>query len=381
VSNKSLRIFWILPVLLVTSSFSPAQERQGQRVFASVDDEIRYYLTEEDYTLRHYDLLSFDQAAIDRARFLSRDFPKLFIEQSKEYFNQADDRKLYRLIWLYVQISTPDHRPLLILFSPDSFETTFKNANNIRAALVQRLKTSFNQPETIYVVEALGALKQRAAIPEMISFLNSPTNPDVPLNLTVLADLDAKKELATYFQQKVLEEMCIRKDHQVRNGVRTDVVMKHVRAAAQRNDSKYAAYFHALLQTVVWEPDEQALTRYALEGGSERLRGYAALLLSHYQSDAALHTILERLMNDSSNLVRCWAAQSFVNTPDPRAVDTLIAVYDRSDAEIRFCCTEALGVIGGEKAVLTLRRALNDANPQVREMAKFRLAQLAERGH
>jgi HEAT repeat protein len=59
----------------------------------------------------------------------------------------------------------------------------------------------------------------------------------------------------------------------------------------------------------------------------------------------------------------------------------LIAVYDRSDAEIRFCCTEALGVIGGEKAVLTLRRALNDANPQIREMAKFRLAQLAERGH
>jgi len=148
----------------------------------------------------------------------------------------------------------------------------------------------------------------------------------------------------------------------------------------KQRDSKYAKYFTDLYDSIVWNPDEQTLAHYAVEGGSERLRGYAVLLLSHYKSEAALNAILDRLENDRSRLVPGWAAWATTSNPTPRVVDALIAVFDRSEGTgLRLNCTEALGVIGGEKAILTLRKELNDANPQVREMAKFRLSQLAER--
>ncbi len=326
--NKYFHLCWILGAFLLLPSISLAQDRPGERVFANVSDEIKHYVVNDDYTLRHYDVLSIDQQAVERARFLSRNHEKLFIEASKEYLLNADARETSRLIWIYLLISTPDHRPLVALISPDSFETTFKNAQEIRAAL---------------------------------------------------ADLDAKSELATYLQQKALEDLCIAKGYEVRNGVPITAITHKFPVAAQRN-TKYAQYFEGLLQSIVWKPDEQALARYAVERQSERLRGYAVLLSSHYKSETALNVILDRLENDRSSLVVGWAAIATVTNPTSRVVDTLIAVYDRSeDAGIRFNCTEALGMIGGEKAILTLRKALNDVNPQVREMAKFRLGQLAER--
>jgi hypothetical protein len=377
--SKYFHLCWILGALLLLPSVSLAQDRPEQKVFDGVSEEIRYYIVSEDYTLRHYDLLSLDNQAIQRARFLSSNYEKQFIEISKEYLSKADARAMYRLIWIYLHISTPDHRPLPILLSPDSFETTFKNANDIRDTLVNLLKQNSRDSIGVYAVEALAALKYREAIPEMISVLNSETNPNVPLNLIALADLGARNELATYLQEKVLEGLCIAKGHGAQNGVPITAITHKFPAAAQRNP-KYAKYFNDLYDSTVWNPDEQALARFAAEGQSERLRGYAMLLLSHTKSEAALNVILDRLENDRSSVVVGWAAYAAVSNPTSRVVDTLIAVYDRSeDAGIRFSCTESLGMIGGEKAILTLRKALNDANPQVREMAKNRLNQLAER--
>jgi len=377
--SKYLRLCWILGALFLLPSVSLAQDRPEQKAFDGVAEEIRYYIVSEDYSIRHYDLLSLDNQAFQRARFLSRNYEKQFIEISKEYLIKADASAIYRLIWIYLHISTPDHRPLPTLLSPDSFETTFKNANDIRATLVKLLKQNSRDSISIYAVEALAALKYREAIPEMISVLNSETNPDVALNLIVLADLGAKSELATYLQEKVLEELCLRREPNVRNGVPVTAITHKFPAAAQRTP-KYAKYFNELYDSTVWNPDERTLARFAVEGQSERLRGYAVRLLSHYKSEAALNVILDRIENDPSSLVVGWAAYAAVSNPTSRVVDTLSAVYDRSqDAAIRFSCTESLGMIGGEKAILTLRKALNDANPQVREMAKSHLEQLAER--
>lgn len=374
--SKHFHLCWILGSLLLFSSISLAQDQPDEKVVA---DEIRYYIVNEDYTSRREDLIWTDKQAVERARFLSRKYERQFVEASKEYLSKADSRQVSRLIWIYLQISAPDHRPLLSLFSPDSFETTFKNANEIIATLVRLLGKNYTG-SSVYAVEVLAALKYRAAIPEMISVLNSETNPDVPTNLIALADLGAKKELATYLQQKVLEDLCIAKGHDVRNGVPITAITHKFPAAGQRNDSKYAWYFNDLYDSTDWNPDEQALARYAVAGQSERLRGYAVLLLSHNKIETALNVILDRLENDRSSLVVVWAAWAASRNPTSRVVDTLIAVYDRSeDARIRLSCTESLGMIGGEKAILALRKALNDVNPQVREMAKFRLSQLGER--
>ena len=199
--NKSSHLFLcILVSFLPLTSISVAQDRESRRVFASVNEEIRYYLTEEDYTLRHYDVLSIDNKALDHARFLSRNYESLFIEQSKEHIIQAEGVKLRHLIWILSRVSGPDYRPLLDLFSPDSFERTFRNAQEIQLVLVQSLKT--RDPQGVYAVEALAALKYRSAIPEIISFLNYTTNPDVTGVLIALADLDAKQELVTYVSKK-----------------------------------------------------------------------------------------------------------------------------------------------------------------------------------
>ena len=149
-ANKYLHFFLcILGAFLLLPSISVAQDRQGGRVFATVNDEIRYYLTEEDYTLRDYDVLSVDEKAFDRARFLSRNYESLFIEQSKEQIIQANGNKLSRLLWILLRISGPDYPPLLVLFSPNSFERTFKNAQEIQAALVERLTVNYRDPETV----------------------------------------------------------------------------------------------------------------------------------------------------------------------------------------------------------------------------------------
>ena len=374
-------LFCFLGAFLLATSIAAAQDRQGLRTFASVDDEIRYYLLEENYSLAHHDVLSIDEKAFDRARFLARNYDKQFIQQAKEYLAQAHDRELFRLIWVLLRISGPDYRPLMVLLSADSFEATFKNAPEIRAALVRRLTGHLRMAQSIYAVEALAALKYRPAIPEIISFLDSNENRNVLLTLYALADLDAKVELATYLQQKVFEDWCIRKDHDVRGyTIRTESLTNAFQAAAN-NKSKYSPYFRAILQDIVWnEPDQATLAHFAQEGGAERLRGYAVLLLAHFRNDAALNTILDRLENDPSGLVRFWAAQAFVISPDVRAVDMLIAVYNRSeDDRLRFGCIDALGKIGGEKAVATVQKALNDKDPQIRATAKFRLEQLASR--
>ena len=234
--SRYFRLCWIVGAVLLLPSISLAQD-PGDKDLAGVSAEISYYIAVEDYAIRHADVFMIDEQAVARARFLSRNYEKLFLEASKEYLIKADARKVYRLLLIYLRISTPDHRP----------------------------------------------------------------------------------------------------------------------------------------------PDEQALARYAVDGQSERLRGYAVLLLSHYKSEAALNVILHSLENDRSSLVVGWAASAATKNPTPRVVDTLIAVYDRSeDVGIRFVCAEALGMIGGEKAILTLRKALNDVNPQIREMAKLRLAELAQ---
>ena len=102
-----------------------------------IRDEIRYYLAVEDYTSRRADLIWTDKDAVERARFLSRNYGKEFIEESKEYLIKADARKVYRLIWIYLRISTPEHRPLPVLLTPDSFETTFKNVPDIKRRVGQ----------------------------------------------------------------------------------------------------------------------------------------------------------------------------------------------------------------------------------------------------
>ena len=166
----------------------------------------------------------------------------------------------------------------------------------------------------------------------------------------------------------------------MRYAIRTDLITQSLQSLAGKSELKNASYFRAILHEIVWEPDEKALARFALDGASERLRGHSVLLLSHYRNEEALNVILDRLKNDPSSLVRFWAAQSFVTTPNSSAVDTLVAVYDRSeDDQVRFGCIEALGKIGGDRAVVTLRRALNDKSEIIRNMARFRLDQLSSR--
>jgi HEAT repeat protein len=90
--------------------------------------------------------------------------------------------------------------------------------------------------------------------------------------------------------------------------------------------------------------------------------------------------ILDRLGNDQSNLVRFWAAQSFITSPDKRAVETLVAVYDHSqDAEVRSGCIEALATVGGDAAIVTLKKALNDESQLVRSTARSGLDWLLSR--
>lgn len=379
-TNKHLPfLFCILLTCLWPVSIPAAQDLKPDRIFSSVDDEIGYYLTEESYTLRDRDALSVDRKAIARARFLSRNYEALFIEKAKRHLGQASGYKLSHLIWILLPVSGSDFRPLLVLASLDSFEKTFQNAQEIRLELVQKL-TRHREPQSIHAVEALAALKYRPAIPEIVAFLNYPANPDVVANLTALADLGATKEVAAYVQQKVFEDLCVQKDYNVRQGIRTDLLLRSLRTIVDGKQSAHAAYFRVVLKNLVTEPDEKALIRYALEGESERLRGHSVLLLSHHRSEPALKVILDRLENDPNPLVRVWAAQSFVRHPNLRAVDTLVSVYEQSENyEVRFGCIEALGIIGGDKAVATLTRALDDKSPLVRNSAKFRLQQLSLR--
>jgi HEAT repeat protein len=80
--------------------------------------------------------------------------------------------------------------------------------------------------------------------------------------------------------------------------------------------------------------------------------------------------VLDRLENDRSNLVRFWAAQSFATSPDPRAIETLVRVYEHSEeAEVRYGCIEALATIGGDAAEATVRKALDDKDTLVRDAA------------
>jgi len=74
-----------------------------------------------------------------------------------------------------------------------------------------------------------------------------------------------------------------------------------------------------------------------------------------------------------SNLVRFWAAQSFITSPNERAVETLVAVYNHSDAQVRLGCIEALATIGGDTAMVTLKKPLNDESQLVRYTERVRL--------
>ena len=74
--SKYFHLYWILGAILLIPSISLAQDRPEEKPFDDIAEEIRYYVAGEDYTLRHFDLLSIDEQAFARARFLSRNYQK-----------------------------------------------------------------------------------------------------------------------------------------------------------------------------------------------------------------------------------------------------------------------------------------------------------------
>lgn len=371
----TLLTLW-LTLLLHTVSHAQATKPN----FVNAHDEIRYYLTEEGYTDINGCVVTRDNAAIARIKYLAREYESLFIAETKAQLGGANKDKTDHVIWILLQVSDVDYRPLKKIFLPNSFEKEFANAQAIQSALAQSLSIQWQEPQSVYAAEVIGILKYQPAVPNTVSFLNYEGNLDRQITLIALANLHATNELTEYIQQKVFEDLCIKQMHNVGYGVETNLVLKNIQELAATHDPKLGSYFSGILQKIIFKPSESALSKLAIEAKAERLRGLAVLLLSHYPTQTALQVVLDRLEKDASNLVRFWAAQSFITNPNLMAVDALLAVYQETkDNELRFGCIEALGVIGGEKAIKTLEEALSDESQLVRDTAKFRLSQLRAR--
>ncbi len=136
-------------------------------------------------------------------------------------------------------------------------------------------------------------------------------------------------------------------------------------------DEAAAAYWIAKGQwdkcDTIGEPAVPPLIR-ALNDADSRVRKSAAEALGKIGGVRAVRTLI-RALNDSDWDVRSGAAEALGRIGEP-AVEPLINALNNSDTTgVRVNAAQALGRIGDSRAVKPLERALNDADSRVRKSA------------
>jgi HEAT repeat protein len=134
-----------------------------------------------------------------------------------------------------------------------------------------------------------------------------------------------------------------------------------------------------------------------LDEASARVRASAVVdLARHHDDDAArprggaaprrggaaaarprVHAALRRMLSDDAHEVRSAAASALGEVRAPEALGELLIATEDKHGLVRQLALEALGFVGGERAVERVRRALSDPRPELRFQAVLAYPRLA----
>jgi HEAT repeat protein len=118
-----------------------------------------------------------------------------------------------------------------------------------------------------------------------------------------------------------------------------------------------------------------------LDEASARVRASAVVdLARHHDDDAARPRVvaaLRRMLSDDAHEVRSAAASALGEVRAPEALGELLIATEDKHGLVRQLALEALGFVGGERAVERVRRALSDPRPELRFQAVLAYPRLA----